>query len=454
MKTRTAFMLALTVAAAGCDSKTDASYEANSTLSASEAAPSEGGGVGGGEGYGAGAAPTGGEAKASAGIGARRGAPAAPAADAPARARDRARAKKKLAAPMEKPSAEVAVADSALDEEVMRAPRPMAGQLTAGEWNDVDNWAFWTSLMGDGYSSHLKTWRFAMDHRVTVKVTGGSGALRNVPVKLIDNQGNAIWTTKTDGQGDAVLFAGQQAIAPFKLKVGNEAERSVKPGEAVEMRLNDGPQVADAIDVMFVVDTTGSMADELAYIQSEIISVANRVKKRTNNEFALRVAASVYRDHSDEYLVRSSKFSTDVSKAKAFLDKESAGGGGDFPEAVDEALDEAIHEHQWSPNARARVLFLVLDAPPHQDAEGLARLQKSIKTAAAQGVQLIPVVGSGIDKPTEFLMRGMAIATNGTYVFLTDDSGIGGSHLKPTTGDYEVEKLNDLLVRLIVERAS
>ena len=46
-------------------------------------------------------------------------------------------------------------------------------------------------------------------------------------------------------------------------------------------------------------------------------------------------------------------------------------------------------------------------------------------------------------------MRFMAISTNGTYVFITSDSGIGNPHLEPTVGEYEVEFLNDLLVRLI-----
>ena len=68
---------------------------------------------------------------------------------------------------------------------------------------------------------------------------------------------------------------------------------------------------------------------------------------------------------------------------------------------------------------------------------------------AQSGIRIVPVVASGIDKSTEFLMRMTAIRTHGTYVFITDDSGIGGEHLEPTVGEYEVEFLSDLLVRLI-----
>jgi len=47
------------------------------------------------------------------------------------------------------------------------------------------------------------------------------------------------------------------------------------------------------------------------------------------------------------------------------------------------------------------------------------------------------------------MMRFISIATNGTYVFITNDSGIGNSHLSPTVGKYDVEYLNNLMVRLI-----
>jgi len=78
-------------------------------------------------------------------------------------------------------------------------------------------------------------------------------------------------------------------------------------------------------------------------------------------------------------------------------------------------------------------------------------VQKAIENAATNGIKIIPITASGINKETEFLMRFSAIATNGTYVFITDHSGIGNDHLEPTVGDYEVEFLNNLMVRLINE---
>ncbi|MNY15240.1 hypothetical protein D3C86_1484430 [compost metagenome] len=113
-------------------------------------------------------------------------------------------------------------------------------------------------------------------------------------------------------------------------------------------------------------------------------------------------------------------------------------------------MENAIYQQRWSETGTsAKLMFMILDAPPHHDAARVKRIQRSVKEAAARGITLIPVVASGIDKNTEFLMRFMALGTNGTYVFLTDDSGIGNSHLKPTIGSYQVEYLNQLLNRLI-----
>ena len=94
-------------------------------------------------------------------------------------------------------------------------------------------------------------------------------------------------------------------------------------------------------------------------------------------------------------------------------------------------------------------MFLVLDAPPHDDPQVIAETVEHIREAAEKGIRIVPVAASGVDKSCEYLLRSMAIMTGGTYVFLTDDSGIGGGHIEPTIGSCEVEKLNDMMVRIV-----
>ena len=118
---------------------------------------------------------------------------------------------------------------------------------------------------------------------------------------------------------------------------------------------------------------------------------------------------------------------------------------------VDRALEEAVYRQPWSPSAAARICFLVLDASPHDRPDVVASLQKSIREAARLGIRIVPVAASGIQKDTEFLLKFFGLATNGTYTFLTDHSGIGNKHLEPTTDEYKVEAVNDMLVRIITE---
>ena len=161
----------------------------------------------------------------------------------------------------------------------------------------------------------------------------------------------------------------------------------------------------------------------------------------------MRYAVSFYRDEGDEYVTRHSEFTSDVAAIQARINAEYADGGGDEPEAVAEVLTECLTQRtDWEENA-AKLAFLIFDAPPHGDRE--AELLAAVRAAAEKGVHLIPEVASNSARDTELFGRALAICTNGTYVFLTDDSGVGESHLEPIVGDYTVELLQDLIVRII-----
>jgi hypothetical protein len=168
-----------------------------------------------------------------------------------------------------------------------------------------------------------------------------------------------------------------------------------------------------------------------------------------NNGMQLNLGSVFYRDHGDQYLTRISSLSSDIHRTVNFVKEQSAAGGGDFEEAVEVALSAAIHNQQWSDNAVTKIVFLLLDAPAHCDAQRVTELHNLAAKAAEDGIRIVPIAASGIDKDTEFLMRFLSTSTNGTYVFITDDSGIGYDHLEASVDQFDVEYLNDLMVRLI-----
>jgi hypothetical protein len=336
-----------------------------------------------------------------------------------------------------------------------------SGMLTAGEWSDLNDWEWWLSLMNNReWSAYQDRWGFTTYQRVTVRVESNGSPIIDAKVTLSGQSQSVEWKARTNNKGEAELFVNlfdKKEDSPYEITVQTEQEKktirniSVNPDKPITVELQSAIDPSDVVDIMFVVDTTGSMSDELDYLAAELKDVIRRVKNSHENDLRVRISPNFYRDERDDYVVRPFGFTENVDKAVEQISQQSAAGGGDYEEAVEEALDNAIHDHKWSGEARARLLFLVLDAPPHETDRIVGKLQKLAADAAEQGIRIIPVASSGVDKNTEFLMRFLNIVTGGTYVFLTDDSGIGNSHIEPTVGQYEVEQLNDLLVRVVNE---
>ena len=338
-------------------------------------------------------------------------------------------------------------ASTAPDPGTPNAPAPAAGTLTAGEWNDCAAFDEWLALLEQPYWRGIgERWRLEALHRVTARVTDETGApCAGVPVELLGG-GETLYAACTDETGTAYLYYnvdGAEQTVPERVRAG-DVETNVTDG-AAELTLPVRAEAPSKLDLMFMVDATGSMGDELAYIKEELADVVSRVEEATG--CAVRTSVNFYRDTQDEYIVRYFDFKT-VEQSLQDIAPQTAEGGGDYPEAVHTALDNAVNGHVWDEDA-VKLCFLVLDAPPHDEADVKAQLRTLLPEAAAQGIRVIPVVSSGADGTTEYLCRTFALLTGGTYVFLTDDSGVGGEHLEPTVGAYTVEPLNDCLVRII-----
>lgn len=334
--------------------------------------------------------------------------------------------------------------------------QPQGGLVTAGEWNDLDNWAFYQkTLMKEPFKGFPDDWQMYTNHRIAVAITAKNKPAANATVTLFRND-TPIWTAKTDNLGRAELWVGafqkekELNTTLLRLKVNEQwvSTAAISESQVNRIALDEAlPSPTNLVQIAFMVDATGSMGDELEFLKMDLKKVIAEVQK-TNTQLKISTATVFYRDEGDEYVVKHSPFTEDINQTTEFISQQRADGGGDFPEAVDKALIQ-LNQLQWQPKARTRIAFLVLDAPPHNKPAVISSIQYSVKTAAASGIKLIPVVASGIDKTTEFLMRFIAMYTNGTYVFITDHSGIGNKHLEPSVGEYQVEKLSDLMVRLI-----
>lgn len=339
---------------------------------------------------------------------------------------------------------------------------PKAGQLTAGEVNDFSKWEYWKDIAVPTLDQYKNTWKFSPDKRISVQlVNRDRRPVIGEKVKLLDDKKNIIWEAVSDNLGNVELW-----ISPMKGDNSDSEKYYLSDGSGQVISSNlrtfkNGQNLIildkaclqkRVLDLAFVVDATGSMGDEISYLQSELLDVLKKTERQLKNT-TVRYGSVFYRDQGDEYVTRKFDFSDKAEDLVEFIKKQNAGGGGDTPEAVVEALKVSVDELKWSTENSTKIMFLILDAPPHHSEQNIKELYHTIKTAAKKGITIIPLAASDTDKQTEYLMRTFALLTNGTYTFLTDDSGIGNSHIKPTIDSYEVEKLNDLLLRLILQRA-
>jgi uncharacterized protein YegL len=154
--------------------------------------------------------------------------------------------------------------------------------------------------------------------------------------------------------------------------------------------------VADAsrprVEVAFVLDTTGSMANLIDSAKKKIWSIANAIVDQ-NPDAELYFGLVGYRDLGDDYVTRKFPLTTDLQGIYASLLAFQAKGGGDTPESVNEALDVAVTQLGWSDkdqgqerDATRRILFLVGDAPPHMDYAQDRKYPEVIREAVAKGI--------------------------------------------------------------------
>lgn len=332
-----------------------------------------------------------------------------------------------------------------------------AGTLTAGDWDDNLNFSLFRDYIKD-HGDNAQTAAFESEDRVVITVTADDGApVSNAQIQIAAPDHSYLSaTTATDGRvlffpkhdgvsGDPAITvtvtppAGQDAVQPVSVPLEKAAtELTIKlPGAQ--------KQLPSALDLAFVIDATGSMADEIEYLKTEVSGIADSVKAKFGN-VSIQYSLIVYRDVGDDYVTRPFGFTPELGTFKGNLDKQSADGGGDFPEAMDQAMDK-VPQLKWRSGNVARMAFLIADAPPHE--EDIAATFKSMNALRPQGIKLYPVAASGVDPEAEYVMRVGAEATLGRYLFLTDDSGVGDSHAKPHIPCYQVQKLNLLIGRMI-----
>lgn len=189
---------------------------------------------------------------------------------------------------------------------------------------------------------------------------------------------------------------------------------AVAVGTAVGVLLVPVPAGAD-LDVVFVLDTTGSMGSEIREVQERVGQLAESLAEVRAGE-RLRYGVVAFRDRGDEYVTRTSPLTADLAATRGFLDALSADGGGDGPEAVVAALAAALGEIAWDPAAGTeRQIFLIGDAPPHLDYGDEPTPDELIAAARAARIAINTIGCRSLPADGVEFFRRIAYATEGSY---------------------------------------
>lgn len=336
-------------------------------------------------------------------------------------------------------------------------PEPEPGQLTAAEWDDNLNFALFVEYLTDLLQSWPSMAFLPVADRVVIQVVGSDDvAVSGARVEVLAN-GQVVLDAPARPDGRLALFPAREGLegtgglslrvtAPGESPATWEGPLAVEDGQAT-VGLDAPGQRPGGLDLAFVVDTTGSMTDELSFLKSEIADIVDDLGT-AEQQVSLRYALVAYRDFGDDYVTRVFDFTSDLSEFQEDLRGQRADGGGDYEEAVHKAL-EAMNGLSWRTGNVARVAFHVADAPPHiPDA---ADFLDQVEAARKRGIGIYPVAASGVADEAEYLMRMAAQSTMARYVFITDDSGIGGGHAEPHIAKdcMQIQFLNALLKRLL-----
>lgn len=215
------------------------------------------------------------------------------------------------------------------------------------------------------------------------------------------------------------------------------------------------------VDIVFVMDTTGSMGEEIDRLKLTIELIHLNLSNLPN-DVELRFGMVLYKDREDVYLTEQIPLTTDLEQFQEDLSKVTAEGGGDFPEDLQYALEETILKMDWNmePNA-IKLSFIITDAPPHLDyLDQKYRYTNAVQDARKMGIKIHSIGTGGLTVEGEYILRQIAQFTGGRYIFLTygeggeSSGGTAGGVSHHTGANFQTDKFEAIIIRFAKEEIS
>jgi Mg-chelatase subunit ChlD/TolB-like protein len=300
-----------------------------------------------------------------------------------------------------------------------------------------------------------------VSERITLRVRDAEGlTLPDCTVKI--SLGSDVvdkGTTTADGvfRTFPALYADQEETLTATFFY-NQLEKKVtlhRNGRREVEVVLETPRVLPAavpLDLLFILDTTGSMGEEIERLKASI-DLINLNLSQLPAKPLIRYGMVLYRDKGDAYVTQVIPFTPELEEFQNQLATVQAEGGGDTPEDLESALEKGIRELAWGEEG-IRLAFAITDAPPHLDYKHKTTYIDAARTAREKGIKIYSVGTGGLSIDGEYILRQISQLTGGAYIFLTygergeSDGGAPGSVSHHTGANFTSDKLEAVIINI------
>ncbi|TAL35127.1 MAG: VWA domain-containing protein [Spirochaetes bacterium] len=344
---------------------------------------------------------------------------------------------------------------------------PTTSGLKAGFADDNKQFNYFVNFLNK-YAGEVSKYPLNIQERIIFRVKDSAGKpVANAHVEIYGNRDKLCWG-KTYADGTYLFFPSEydQKYIAYKVQVTSSAGKKEiavdRQGKREIPIALDAPRTAQKnvpLDIVFVMDTTGSMGEEIARLKDTIEIIKLNLTALPAKP-AVRFGMVLYKDKDEEeYRTQVIPLTDNMDAFKRELDKVEASGGGDEPEDLQGALADLIGKIKWNPDG-IRISLIITDAPPHLDYGQEYTYAGAARDARAAGIKIFTVGTGGLPLMGEYILRQISQYTYAKYIFLTygekgeSAGGKEGSVSHHTGSNFTTDKLETIIMRFAKEELS
>ena len=346
------------------------------------------------------------------------------------------------------------------------AAKPTSSGLKAGFEDDNRQFNYFVNFLEE--FKHVPHFNLPVNERIIIKVKDSlMNSVPNADISIYDGDKELVkGKTHADGgyQFNPSEFGRDINQYLVKINAENMPEKTITLDRFGEREINlayDKPRTIKEpipLDIVFIMDTTGSMGEEIERLKLTIELIHMNLSSLPN-DLIIRFGMVMYKDRNDIYLTESIPLTADLEKFQEELNKVTAEGGGDMPEDLQYALQDTLQNIDWNLSASGiRLAFIITDAPPHLDyRDQKYKYTDAVRDARGIALKIHSIGTGGLNESGEYILRQIAQYTGGRYIFLTygesgeSSGGTPGSVSHHTGANYQTDKMESIIIRFAKE---